>query len=178
MAKRVYIATSGCQMNVVPAGGVAVRRAAASASAVVMPPLVLVFPIAPSTEEIGDDGGSSTGSGVSGRAAPNAVGESGFTPPVPARGIGCCGAAVLEPAAGVGGGLAVVGRCTVGASSPAGRNGVGLHNTRVRLEKLYGERHRFELERASPRGLSVVLTLPFRVTPQGALAAPGTRGAA
>jgi len=66
----------------------------------------------------------------------------------------------------------------LGASSPAGRNGVGLHNTRVRLEKLYGERHRFELERASPRGLSVVLTLPFRVTPQGALAAPGTRGAA
>lgn len=74
---------------VVPAGGVAVRRAAARASAVVMPPLELVLPIAPSTDAIGDDGGSSTGSGVSGRAAPNAVGESGFTPPVPARGIGC-----------------------------------------------------------------------------------------
>lgn len=109
----------------VPAGGVAVRRAAASASCVVIPPLELVLPIAPSTDEIGDDGGSSTGTGVSGRVAPNAVGDRGFTPPVPARGIGCCGAAVFEPAAGVGGGFAPVGRCTVGASSAADGGGGG-----------------------------------------------------
>jgi two-component system, LytTR family, sensor kinase len=59
----------------------------------------------------------------------------------------------------------------LGSGSSAGGAGLGLRNTQVRLEKLYGERHRFELERASPSGLCVVLTLPFRVGSAAALAA-------
>jgi hypothetical protein len=45
----------------------------------------------------------------------------------------------------------------------------------VRLEKLYGGRHRFELERATPSGLCVVLTLPFRVGSAAPLAAAAPR---
>lgn len=40
-------------------------------------------------------------------------------------------------------------------------NGVGLSNTRHRLEKLYGRQHRFELENAEAGGLGVVLSIPF-----------------
>lgn len=43
----------------------------------------------------------------------------------------------------------------------AGNRGLGLANTRERLERLYGARHCFELKAAAPAGLSVVLTLPF-----------------
>jgi signal transduction histidine kinase len=39
--------------------------------------------------------------------------------------------------------------------------GLGLSNTRHRLEKLYGRQHQFELENAEAGGLSVVLTIPF-----------------
>jgi two-component system LytT family sensor kinase len=59
-----------------------------------------------------------------------------------------------------------------------GGTGLGLRNTQVRLEKLYGERHRFELERVNPSGLCVVLTLPFRVGSATALAAAAPRGEA
>jgi two-component system, LytTR family, sensor kinase len=48
--------------------------------------------------------------------------------------------------------------------SPAQRSngrGLGLANTRERLERLYGARHCLELNAAVPAGLSVVLTLPF-----------------
>jgi hypothetical protein len=93
--------TAVCACGVgVPTGGVCARRAAASASCVVMPPLELVLPIAFNTDEMGDDGGSSSGTGV---AARSAVGESGFTLPVGGR-VRCALAA-----AGVGGGAVGVG---------------------------------------------------------------------
>jgi two-component sensor histidine kinase len=57
------------------------------------------------------------------------------------------------------------------AASSAGGAGLGLRNTQVRLEKLYGSRHRFELERGTPSGLCVVLTLPFRLGSAAGLAA-------
>ncbi|HEX8853812.1 MAG TPA: sensor histidine kinase, partial [Pyrinomonadaceae bacterium] len=40
--------------------------------------------------------------------------------------------------------------------------GVGLANTRARLERLYGTSHRFELTSAPGRGLTVSLAIPFR----------------
>jgi LytS/YehU family sensor histidine kinase len=41
--------------------------------------------------------------------------------------------------------------------------GVGLANTRARLEHLYGREHRFELTRAKPRGMIVTLEIPFQI---------------
>lgn len=41
--------------------------------------------------------------------------------------------------------------------------GVGLSNTRARLEHLYGAEHRFELTRATPRGMIVTLEIPFQI---------------
>ena len=41
--------------------------------------------------------------------------------------------------------------------------GVGLSNTRRRLRHLYGDRHRFELEKRDHGGLGVYLEIPFRV---------------
>jgi sensor histidine kinase YesM len=43
------------------------------------------------------------------------------------------------------------------------RNGVGISSTRARLEKLYGEAHRFELINAETGGLVVKLAFPFRL---------------
>ena len=43
------------------------------------------------------------------------------------------------------------------------RNGVGISSTRARLEKLYGESHRFELVNAEEGGLVVKLAFPFRL---------------
>ena len=40
-------------------------------------------------------------------------------------------------------------------------NGIGLSNTRARLEKLYGPAHTFELSQADGRGLQVTVTMPF-----------------
>jgi LytS/YehU family sensor histidine kinase len=42
------------------------------------------------------------------------------------------------------------------------REGLGLANTRARLAALYGPAHQFELASVPPRGLRVVLRLPFR----------------
>jgi two-component system, LytTR family, sensor kinase len=39
--------------------------------------------------------------------------------------------------------------------------GIGLSNTRLRLEQLYGGRHRFEIENGSEGGLVVSLGIPF-----------------
>ena len=50
-----------------------------------------------------------------------------------------------------------------GAGEPAGgfqREGIGLGNTRARLQELYGGRHRFELANHPEGGLVVTLTLP------------------
>ncbi|HEV7904746.1 MAG TPA: histidine kinase [Pyrinomonadaceae bacterium] len=41
--------------------------------------------------------------------------------------------------------------------------GVGLANTRARLEHLYGAEHRLELTRATPRGMLVTLEIPFQL---------------
>ena len=42
------------------------------------------------------------------------------------------------------------------------RQGMGLSNTRSRLEKLYGERQRFEMRNGSNGGFVVTLTFPFQ----------------
>jgi two-component system LytT family sensor kinase len=42
------------------------------------------------------------------------------------------------------------------------KGGVGLSNTRARLEQLYGKEHRFELRNLQPRGFIADLHLPFR----------------
>jgi two-component system LytT family sensor kinase len=47
----------------------------------------------------------------------------------------------------------------------APRQGLGLANTRARLEQLYGTNHRIAFARAPQGGLLVRLTLPFRVAP-------------
>lgn len=49
-----------------------------------------------------------------------------------------------------------------GAPSVGNKNGVGLANTRARIEHLYGAESRFELRAASPHGLSVCIRIPFR----------------
>lgn len=43
------------------------------------------------------------------------------------------------------------------------KEGVGLANTRARLQQMYGAAQRFELHNGSDNGLTVSLTLPFRL---------------
>jgi two-component system, LytTR family, sensor kinase len=43
-----------------------------------------------------------------------------------------------------------------------GREGIGLANTRARLEKLHGSAHRFELTNRSEGGLQVDIAIPFQ----------------
>jgi len=45
-------------------------------------------------------------------------------------------------------------------SAPAGR-GVGLANTRDRLRSVYGDDHRLEIVNRTPKGLSIVIGVPF-----------------
>src|SRR5262249_18063446 len=52
----------------------------------------------------------------------------------------------------------------------AGREGVGLSNTRGRLEKLYGEGHRLALENRAPAGTRALVDLPFSLMPLDAAA--------
>jgi two-component system LytT family sensor kinase len=42
-----------------------------------------------------------------------------------------------------------------------GANGVGLRNTRERLEELYGGKHSFRLSKTEPHGLTVNIRVPF-----------------
>jgi sensor histidine kinase YesM len=48
------------------------------------------------------------------------------------------------------------------AANPPAEEGVGLSNTRERLQALYGEAHGFELRDAPEGGLLVRLIIPFR----------------
>jgi len=56
----------------------------------------------------------------------------------------------------------------VGPHASGGRwpaEGVGLGNTRARLQYLYGDRHRFELDGSPQGGFSVGITIPFHLAP-------------
>jgi two-component system LytT family sensor kinase len=60
-----------------------------------------------------------------------------------------------------------------GAGLPAvpaarGREGVGVRNTRARLEQMYGARQRFELRNGSRGGAVAAVSIPFREAPAGA----------
>jgi len=48
-----------------------------------------------------------------------------------------------------------------GMSAATNKNGIGLSNTRARLEKLYGPSHTFQLSAGNEEGLQVTVTLPF-----------------
>jgi two-component system, LytTR family, sensor kinase len=43
-------------------------------------------------------------------------------------------------------------------------NGIGLSNTRARLEKLYGAEHKFELSPVETGGLQISISIPFHVS--------------
>ena len=49
-----------------------------------------------------------------------------------------------------------------GMTGSANGSGIGLANTRARLEQLYGREHRFSLANAVEGGLTVTLELPYR----------------
>jgi signal transduction histidine kinase len=65
---------------------------------------------------------------------------------------------VADDGPGIGGGGPID-----GASIPVTGSGIGLANTRARLEQLYGAGHRFSLANAAEGGLVVTLELPYRV---------------
>lgn len=52
-----------------------------------------------------------------------------------------------------------------GFRAPGNRNGIGLANTRARLEQLYGSDCRFECGSVSEGGASVRISIPFHQTP-------------
>ena len=61
------------------------------------------------------------------------------------------------------------------APAAAGREGIGLANTRARLRELYGEAARLELKAGPEGGLAVEITLPFHTAPIApAASAPDT----
>jgi two-component sensor histidine kinase len=47
------------------------------------------------------------------------------------------------------------------------RNGIGLSNTKARLEELYGEQHQFKLVANQPKGACVKIEIPTRFAPPG-----------
>jgi sensor histidine kinase YesM len=46
------------------------------------------------------------------------------------------------------------------ASDNAGRDGIGLNNTRARLDKFYGENYELKIANSLPRGVTVTLEIP------------------
>jgi hypothetical protein len=63
-----------------------------------------------------------------------------------------------------------------GAAADAPSSGIGLANTRARLEHLYGAAHRFELRRMHEGGMEVSVSLPFRTHRPAAAATPPVGG--
>jgi two-component system, LytTR family, sensor kinase len=57
------------------------------------------------------------------------------------------------------------------AATPSA-SGIGLANTRARLEKLYGANHRFELTNIPDGGLHVEIAIPFRADEPAVVEAP------
>jgi hypothetical protein len=55
------------------------------------------------------------------------------------------------------------GEASIVVASPTSRRGVGIRNTRARLEQLYGNRQRFSLEPDAERGVVAEVRLPFHV---------------
>jgi len=55
------------------------------------------------------------------------------------------------------------GEASLTVASPTTRKGVGVRNTRARLEQLYGNRQRFTLERDAERGIVAEVRIPFHV---------------
>ncbi len=51
-------------------------------------------------------------------------------------------------------------------------DGVGLANTRSRLQRLYGDDHNFGMANAAEGGLVVTLEIPFHVKPSRQVATP------
>jgi len=49
------------------------------------------------------------------------------------------------------------------------RNGVGLSNTKARLQELYGEKHQFKLVANQPAGACVIIEIPIRFVQSGTL---------
>jgi len=60
-------------------------------------------------------------------------------------------------------------------SSPPGRSGIGLANTRNRLARLYGDSAHLAIEPAAGRGVRVTITLPIRMAPSEGVLAEGSR---
>jgi two-component system, LytTR family, sensor kinase len=60
-------------------------------------------------------------------------------------------------------------------SSPPGRAGIGLANTRSRLARLYGNSAHLVIEQAADRGVRVTITLPIRSLPSEGALAEGSR---
>ena len=52
-----------------------------------------------------------------------------------------------------------------GDSDNSGRHGIGLVNTRARLQGLYGSNQRFNFGKAEPQGCQVDIHLPFHLEP-------------
>jgi two-component system LytT family sensor kinase len=62
------------------------------------------------------------------------------------------------------------------SSRPGGREGVGLRNTRDRLELLYGSRHAFRFRGEPGRGCQVALSIPLAYARTTAPLSPATGG--
>jgi signal transduction histidine kinase len=53
----------------------------------------------------------------------------------------------------------------VGVQAAAPSEGVGLSNTRARLEQLYGTQGEFTIENVAPKGCLARLEIPFHAQP-------------